>query len=290
MTDHETLREAFTELERRADEHPHSNGVPHRGPGRSRYLLVAASVLAVLAVAVGITFFARAGLGPNKQTAGDPGSASAAGPSATASVGPGTDSGTPTPTESPKSTATASGFQLPDNPKDLADRFRTVLHSVVGDSSSFTVTDTGQRHADDPPDLPAGGVRATAAGAGLPPPAQPSGAAIVGTLTASGVTGGYDIQIFADDPGSTASCDDPDKATCTVRRLPDGSSLAIGSEQLANTPKGRTYQAELIRPDGTTFLMHVSNERDPKGESAVLSPDPVLTTEQMTAIVTSDRW
>ena len=46
----------------------------------------------------------------------------------------------------------------------------------------------------------------------------------------------------------------------------------------------------LIRADRVEFLMHVSNERDPKGESAVLAPQPPLSTDQMLGIVTSDRW
>ena len=38
------------------------------------------------------------------------------------------------------------------------------------------------------------------------------------------------------------------------------------------------------------FVMHVSNERDPKGAGAVLAPKPPLRLDQMTEILTSDRW
>ena len=121
-------------------------------------------------------------------------------------------------------------------------------------------------------------------------PGTPNGAAIVGVLTSAGVSGGYDIQIFQSDPGTKASCDDPDSSTCDVRRLADGSWLATGREPLQNHADGVTYQAELVRPDGVEFIMHVSNEPDPKGAGAVLAPKPPLTVEQMTGIVTSDRW
>jgi hypothetical protein len=124
----------------------------------------------------------------------------------------------------------------------------------------------------------------------VPASGQAVGAAIVGTLTASGVTGGFDLQIFRDEPGGTAQCDDPDRARCTVRRLADGSSLALGREPLQGARNALTYQVNLVRPDGVEFLMHVSNERDPKGASAVLAARPPLTREQMTAIVVSDRW
>jgi hypothetical protein len=90
--------------------------------------------------------------------------------------------------------------------------------------------------------------------------------------------------------GGVAWCDNPDPASCTVRRLPDGSSLATSHTALAGAPNGVTYQANLIRPDGVAILMHVSNERSPKGASEVLAPRPPLTVDQLVAIVTSDRW
>jgi hypothetical protein len=77
---------------------------------------------------------------------------------------------------------------------------------------------------------------------------------------------------------------------CTVTTLPDGSMLALGHEPLEGAPNGVTYQADLVRSDGVEFLMHLSNERDPKGDSDVLAPQPPLTADQMKSIVTSDRW
>jgi hypothetical protein len=46
----------------------------------------------------------------------------------------------------------------------------------------------------------------------------------------------------------------------------------------------------LLRPDGANFVLHVSNQRSPKGASELLGPRPPLTTDQMIAILTSDRW
>jgi hypothetical protein len=157
---------------------------------------------------------------------------------------------------------------------------------VLGDTATFTVTDTGHAVTISAPSrIPSGG------SVELPVPAgKPNGAAIVGVLTAGGVSGGYDIQIFQNDPGTKAACDDPDSSTCSVRRLDDGSSLATGHEQLQNNADGVTYQADLIRPDGVEFLMHTSNERDPKGESAVLADHPPLSIDDMVAILTSNRW
>jgi hypothetical protein len=122
------------------------------------------------------------------------------------------------------------------------------------------------------------------------PAAEPNGAAIVGTLTSAGTTGGFDLQIFRASPGSKPMCDDPDRSRCSVRRLADGSWLAVGRERLPNSANGITYQVDLVRSDGVEFLMHVSNERSPKGASDVLATHPPLTTRQMTAIVRSDRW
>ena len=159
---------------------------------------------------------------------------------------------------------------IPVSAKDLEDRFRTVL----GGAATFTVTDTGRPVEID--------------GNGEVKPG--SGVAIVGVLTAGGHRGGYDLQIIKAARGAKAHCDDPDQSTCKRSTLPDGSTLAVGTEPLSGAPNGITHQVDLVRKDGTEFLMHVSNERDPKGESTVLSPNPPLTTDQMVAIVTSTKW
>ncbi|HZC70630.1 MAG TPA: hypothetical protein VE442_08050 [Jatrophihabitans sp.] len=50
-----------------------------------------------------------------------------------------------------------------------------------------------------------------------------------------------------------------------------------------------TYVVNVIRSDGVAILLRVSNESDPLGRD-VLAPEPPLTTDQMTSIVTSDLW
>ena len=264
MPDRSTLNQAFAELERRADAAGAADPVPlvrHR----HRTLLVAASVVGVAAIATGSALLAGGSDSPSRTPAAGPRNPSTALASHTA-----------------PSSAAPAGFRIPQTAQELADRFRVVL----GDSATFTVTDTGQPVTVGVP------VRIPSRGSvALPvPTGKPNGAAIVGTLTASDVTGGFDIQIFQNDPGTRASCADPDSSTCTVRRLADGSSLATGREPLQNNPDGVTYQADLIRSDGVEFLMHVSNERDPKGESAVLAAHPPLTIDRMTEILTSDKW
>jgi hypothetical protein len=272
MNDFPTLTEAFTELERRADAvsaaRPPEPMVHRTGSRpRPRLLLVAASVVAVSTVAVGTTLLTR--------DDGSSGSAGTAG-SKTASH--------PSPT-------VARTFQIPTTAEDLAQRFRTVLAGTA----TFTVTETGHAVT---VHLPAAPSRSGRRQANDVTPNSPvsaasselNGAALVGLLTASGVTGGYDLQIFRASPGAKAMCDDPDRSHCTARRLADGSWLAVGRERLENAARGITYQVDLVRPDGAEFIMHVSNERSPKGASDVLGAHPPLTTRQMIAIVTSDLW
>jgi hypothetical protein len=230
-------------------------------------MLVAASVVGVAALASATALLAGGSDRPSRAPAA--GGTTSAAPSETA------------PSETAPSSTAPAGFQIPQTARGLADRFQVVL----GDTAAFTVTDTGRPITTGVP------VRIPSRGSvELPIPAgKPNGAAIVGVLTAAGLSGGFDIQIFQNDPGAKATCDDPDSSTCDVRRLDDGSSLATGSEPLQNAD-GVTYQADLIRADGVEFLMHVSNERDPKGESAVLGDHPPLTLDQMVQIPRSDRW
>jgi hypothetical protein len=275
MPDYDTLRDAFAELERRADAAaPDAQPVPPVGH-RHRVALVAASIVGVAALAIGSALLVGG--------SDSPGRSPAAGPQPTSAAPPSQSSPSQSGPSSAPSSAGSGGFQIPQTAHDLAERFRAVL----GDTATFTVTDTGHAITIGAP------VRIPSSGSvDLPVPAagKPNGAAIVGVLTAGGVSGGYDIQIFQNDPGTKATCDDPDSSTCTVRRLDDGSSLATGHEQLQNNPDGVTYQADLIRSDGVEFLMHVSNERDPKGESSVLAAHPPLSVDDMAGILTSDRW
>jgi hypothetical protein len=267
MTDLTDLADAFTELERRAD--AASAGLPplplrHTPrPGPRRLLAVAATVAVVAGLAVGAVVLAP----------GDDGAMQAGAPP----VPPSTTGSAPAP-----------AFTIPGTPEELADRFRAVL----GDTATFTVTETGApvvltAPAAPPASAPGG---AGAQSVTALPSATPVGAAIVGMLTAAGVTGGFDLQIYPTTPGEPAWCDDPDLSHCTVRTLADGSSLATAQVPLEGSSNGVTLQANLIRPDGAEFLMHVSNERSPKGASEVLGATPPLTIDQMIAIVTSDRW
>jgi hypothetical protein len=273
MKDLRNLTDAFAELERRGDEAADRMpaGLPVRPNRKSRLVPVAVAVAVVAGLATGVALLAPGDGG---------GTRVAAAPST--SVAP--------PTSPPA---------VPTTPEDLANRFRTVL----GDTATFVVTDTGAAM-----DLPAGQPDGqapppsanTEEGSPLTPPeptmgatsieapvGTSNGAAIVGTLTAGGVTGGFDLQIYQQDPGTPPMCDNSDDASCSITENP---TMAVGSSPLANAPDGVTHMVQLIRDDGVTLLMHVSNERDPKGESEVLAPQPPLTTDQMIAILTSDRW
>lgn len=267
MNDFETLHDAFAELERRADVATlRDTSVPIRNRRRAPALLLAASVVAVLAVAGGVALVARNGGSSHPQAGGAPAQQSA-------------------PVHATTTAVQAPAFQVPKTADELAARFRAVLDG----SATFTVTATGA-----PVQITLPGRVSATGGPDIPvyqsnQQGDVNGAAIVGTLTAQGVTGGYDLQIFQNKP-SKASCDDPDRSACTVSTLPDGSSLAIGHESLPTVRGGVTYEADLIRADGVEFLMHVSNAKDPKGESALLAGQPPLTTAQMTSIVTSDKW
>lgn len=269
MNDFDTLTEAFAELERRADAvtatRPAEPVTVHGSTRhRSRVLLVAASVVAVATAAVGATLIA-----------GDDGSA------------PGHKAAAGSKSATVSSAVVPPAFEIPTTPEDLARRFRIVL----GDTATFTVTETGHAMTVQAPPAPTRTGRNRIHNVPTSSAqAKPNGAAIVGTLTAAGRTGGYDLQIFRASPGSRPMCDDPDRSRCTVRRLADGSWIAVGRERLQNAANGVTYKVDLVRADGAEFIMHVSNERSPKGASEVLAAHPPLTTRQMTAIVTSDRW
>jgi hypothetical protein len=270
MTDLRTLHDAFGELERRADAATAASALstsprPRRTLG-PRLVPVAATVVAVAGLAAGVVWLVPGNTGTQ---AGSP----------------------PTITSSPSAPPTTEP-PVPTTAADLIDRFKRVL----GDTATFTVNDTaGAGHEELPPptSTPAG----TGGGPDIPVSATSvpndgasgNGVHIVGTLTAGGVTGGFDLQIYAAQPGSGTWCDDPDRSTCTQTTLPDGSNLAIGSEPLQDAG-GVTYMAFLVRPDGTSILMHLSNQRDPKGAGEIFGPQPPLTTDQLTAIVSSDRW
>lgn len=265
MSNLQILTDAFAELERRADAatatQPHDQVLPATRHRRTDVLLVAASIGGVLAIAGGVLAFARGG-----------GSHPAAG-------------GRPV-THTHQSPGGTEPFHFPGTPDELADRFRAVL----GGTATFTVTGGG---AAGPPIRvtlsEAAGHHKRATATPMSASGESFGAAIRGTLTASGMTGGFDLAVVRAGTADTAQCEDYD-GHCTIRTLADGSSLAVHVMPLAGPAHGVTYSVELLRPDRVEFLMHVSNERDPKGESKILAPAPPLTSRQMVDIVTSDRW
>lgn len=275
MNDLHTLTDAFAELERRADAVGYTQDAAapaNLGRRQSHVPLIAASVVGVLGVATAVGLLASNG-------GSDSGSGAPAG----------------APPRAPHSTTPPAGhtFTLPQSADELAADFRRVLDGTA----TFTVTDTGADPSGGPGRVIVRGRDGIRTVDVLPTPQQGSaaqsdstGAFIGGTLTAAGITGGFDLQMSQAPRGASASCEDLDRSTCTVRTLADGGTLAIGHEPLEGAPNGVTYQADLIRADGVEILMHVSNARDPKGESSVLAARPPLTADQLTAIITSERW
>jgi len=267
MTDLRTLHDAFAELERRAD----AAGAPSTAPRPRRALglrlvPVAATVVAVAGLAAGAMWLAP----------GD---------------GGGTQAGSP-PTTSSTTAPPTSESPVPTSPEDLATSFKRVL----GDTATFRIKDTaggpGKGTVPPPtsqtPERPVAGSVTTMTK--IDETDQSPGAFINGVLTTkAGAKGGFDLQIYAGDPTAEATCADPDRSQCTTDTLPDGSKLAIGATRLED-PAGITYEANLVRPDGTVILMHISNQADPKGAGEIYAPEPPLTTDQLKAIVTSDRW
>ncbi|XVS60800.1 hypothetical protein ACQPYE_21045 [Actinosynnema sp. CA-299493] len=264
MTDLRALHDAFEELERRAD--AVTARMPFDGPKRARaegrgtgarLVPIALAAAVVVGVATGAVL-----LVPDD----DPGTRTAQ-PGASSTPPPITTTSTPPPAH--------------ESPEVLAERFRAVL----GDLATFEVTGTGPGASI--MTLPAGPLTG-APGAHDPEPPVRVGSSIVGTLTAAGVTGGFDLLMYPGRAGGEAGCDLPDEPSCTVRDLPDGSSLATSQYGLEGS--GVTYQLTLIRPDGLVFGLHVSNRQSPKGLGPVLADHPPLTVEQLVAIATSDRW
>lgn len=294
MNDFRTLTDAFDELERRADAHG-EHPTPAPGPQHRRALLVAATVVAVAALATGTAVLAD-DHDPHSAAGGGAGPTSQ--PSPDAPVARQRQTPTPTPVAQhhrPKPNSAIAGVQVPQDPDQLISEFQAVLSS----SATFTVTDKegGSSASARVPAVPSS-TRSTSGGHlhrirhASDNTSQDRDIFITGVLTsADHVSGGYDLQILNTGAGATAMCDDPDRALCDTSTLPDGSTLALGREPLQEGPAGGvTYQADLVTPDGVEVLMHVSNERDPKGASTLLAPNPPLTRDQLKAIVTSDQW
>lgn len=257
MTDLRTLIDAFSELERRADVVTAERAVQpiRRAPRRmARLVPVAATVAVVAGLAAGAVWLV---------------------PGDNAGTSTGTTPTTSAPTTSTSTSGSSTG--LPRTPEELIDRFTTVL----GGTATFTVTERGpgayQMTAPPGPD------------SGPPPTSEavatPTGASILGTMTADGLTGGFDLLVY---PGSgtryPSEC-----GACTRTTLPDGAELSVTVLTL-EAPGGVTHAVELVRTNGDTISMHVSNNSGPKGDGDVIAPRPPLTTDQMIAIVTSELW
>ena len=268
-----TLHDAFDALEHRADAAPSPApeiAAPRPARHRTRHLLApvaAAAAVAVIAASVTVWQHARPGA-PAKQPAA--GSAAA------------------TTSQSASTTHPRGRFQPPATPAELAAKTRAILAGIA----TIKVTDYPVP-ASVPASVPAKGNHSTPTPIPTPssvsaPIGGTSGSAIFGTLSATGVTGGFDLNVFLASPGRKASCDLG--AGCTLHDRPDGSTLAIGTWHDPSVPGGITYQVELVRPDGADIQLHLSTEHNPKGQSTVTASHTPLTVDQMTDFVTSDRW
>jgi hypothetical protein len=265
-----TLHDAFDALEHRADAAPSPApeiAAPRPARHRTRHLLApvaAAAAVAVIAAAVTVWQHARPGA-PAKQPA----------------------AGSAVVTTSPSASTThpTGRFQPPTTPAELAAKTRAILAGIA----TIKVTDTGYPSV--PASVPARSNHLTPTSSQSSvsaPTGRTSGSAIFGTLSATGVTGGFDLNVFLASPGSKASCDEG--TGCTLHDRPDGSTLAIGTWHDPSVPGGITYQVELVRPDGADIQLHLSTEHNPKGQSTVTASHTPLTVDQMTNFVTSDRW
>ncbi len=295
MSNLRTLREAFEELEHRADTvavpaREVAAGREERGPTvpahrRAARGLAPAAAVVVIAVSAAVWQTTRSG---------EPASHPAAGSIASSPVGPPSrpHSGGGTASEPPSPPRPAGRFQPPTTAAQLTAQARAILAGTA----TIAVTNS----MPPAPDLPTPTVTPTpttpnAPGAGpgqrsrvKVPVYAGSGAAIVGTLTAAGQTGGFQLNVSLAPPGGKAVCDEG--TGCSVREFGDGSTLAVGTWRDAQVPDGVTYHVEVVRPDGADVSMHLSTERDPKGQSTVTASHVPLTIAQMIGFVTSYRW
>lgn len=259
MSDLRTLDDAFAELERRVDAAT-AGMAPVVRPRRAvRLVPVAATVVAVAGLFAGAMWLVPGG------------------------------SGTPAapPPTAPSTTTVRS--PVPNSSEDLIARFRVVL----GDTATVDVT---QEHVMGP-SAPSNNPGQTGMVV-IPQRIEPDAtthALVSGTLTSAGITGSFNLTIYAgDDSGPGTWCRNSHPVDCVVSTLPDGSQLATETARLA--PGAVSYMACLKRLDGTMVRLQVGNQEDPGGAvigtpgGRFLSPQPPLALEQLKTIVTSSKW
>ncbi|WP_163513645.1 hypothetical protein [Fodinicola acaciae] len=254
-----TLHDAFAELEKRADATPvQAHIVPER-PARGRLAAPLLTAAAVAAVVAGVALWQQ----PVGNRTVQPPAAPAANKAAT--------------------------YTPPDTAAKLAAKARTILAGVAtvtldnsrSSNCGAVIVKVGPRASHDTDRSPTR----------LEPDKKPrtcSGAAIGGRLTRGNATGGFDLAVYRTSRGEKASCDQ--SGDCSLRTLPDGSTLAISTWRDPHVPGGLTTKIELVRADLADINMHLSTEADPKGSSARVGTTLPLTVEQLTAFVSSHRW
>jgi hypothetical protein len=279
MSDLSTLRDAFDALEERADAAGAAAPLDFRPARRpARVLAPVGAAVAVAATAAVVVVWQQSG---STRPTGTPAGASTAVLPPVSSAAS-TPAATPTPTPSAEQFPPSTGQTLTAKVREILAGTATIAVTETAVPGAVTLTaPSGPPPSEVSPTIPIGSAVALPSSGG-------SGASIVGTLTAGGRSGGFNLDVYKTAPGSKATCDGG--TDCTVRSLPDGTSLAVGSWHDDEVSGGVTYQVEAVRPDGKDVLLHLSTERDAKGHSTTIASALPLTVAQMTAFVTDDRW
>ena len=250
---YEQQADRLTESRARAGESAYRTGAtPVR---RRRMLLVAASVVGVAAVATGIALV-EPGRGSDHVGTAAGGLASSVSTAGTASLAkrPG-----PAATASATASAPATPITRPPTARPVPSTRAEMIAAfkrVLGKRATFTVTESHGNY-------------------------------LKGILTAHGKQGGFDIQAADGRPGDTAFCEDAETSHCKITRTAAGGSLSTGHEAAGG---GLLYLVNYVRPDGGSFLMHLSTLSDPKGGGTSLGSTPPLSIAQMAKILESPRW
>ncbi|MEV6240188.1 hypothetical protein [Lentzea sp. NPDC051838] len=255
MSDLRTLRDAFAELDRRADAATTGTAPVVRPRRVMRLVPVAATVAAVACLVAGAVWLVPRD--PGTQVAGPP-------------------------TTAPSTTT--GRVSLPTSPDDLIARFRVVL----GDTATFEVTDKGTVPKASPSGQPGsepGVIRLDG------PDGYPFAG---GTLTSADVTGSFNLAVHFSDSKPTEWCRLARTNGCDVSTLPGGSRLVTGTGQEASgavwhlaclvRPDGMMVIIRMGNQEDPGGAV----PNTPGGR--FLGPRPPLTLDQLKAIVTSDKW